>query len=724
MASVQIQRPVTKTKNAIDQKQSLEVVQTLLHSGLSSLSYQRALFSDKVFDEQFYLTGDHVHSYADYAAAKLPKRSPRDGPTATKMQVLRRGRSRRVDQLLDWLEKGAFVALKARKLKALQLYVHADEESRQKVVETYTFTIQYSKIAGDGQPVASVEFESPGNEINEQTTNLSLQVLLRQIDAACSRLPNLPEKRFVSMELFYLPGMSNDHKPDGFRVSENDTVVYASAKGWQRHVEKLHDLRSSFHRSELKIVSLTSSATRDNIEVPFPKALCYDHPSSTHKYIDLTNGDQETYTPGEAKDTSEIATLSPPTSIPARDLQEPMMTPLLDQQIEKSGIFTEGAVRHELRPRNHKQHLCNRASSSNASQPRSFSALSRMKHEFEGMMRSETMSQGDTQSQYFCPPQVFASNSKCPPSKLNATIPPVAKLEFCLIPSKASEIARDAHRLRKHARELAKSEGKKTKKGHILLCQCGLKEEEGDMVQCETCHTWQHLPCYGFTGLDDPRLYDKHTCYHCLLADDKTDSFAALQRLVQKRRIMHFIIQHGVRSQTELVDDIRMPVDVAGPIYQMLKSAGYFVPATGSHKAEYKKTGKPLFVAVRDGPNYEKMLTTLFDPLTLIAHHYQVPSKAPAEQMSLKQHLFATQSSDMPPPATPASKLRKQKAMTPASGLDQRASLTPFQTPVRRLSKRSLEEDATPASKRLKSVQTKVVLNANGLPSSPAGLMR
>lgn len=62
--------------------------------------------------------------------------------------------------------------------------------------------------------------------------------------------------------------------------------------------------------------------------------------------------------------------------------------------------------------------------------------------------------------------------------------------------------------------------------------------------------------------------------------------------------------------------------------------------------------------------------------------------------------------------------------MTPASGLDQRASVTPFQTPVRRLTKRSFEEDATPASKRLKSVQSQVVLNANGLSSSPAGLMR
>ncbi|KAI7246101.1 hypothetical protein KC343_g7005 [Hortaea werneckii] len=704
MASIQIQRPATETKNAIDQKQSLEVVQTLLHGGLSSLSYQRALFSDKVFDEQFYVTGDHVHSYADYAAAKLPRTPPRDGTTATKMQVLRRGRSRRVDRFLDWLEKGAFVALEAGKLKALQLYVHADEDDRRKVIETYTFTIQYSTNPADEKAVARIELDSPGTKLNVRTTNMSLQVLLRQIDATCR--------------------MGNTHEPEGFRASHNDSIVYATAQGWQRHVQRLKEMRSSFHRSTLEIASLASPATLRNEEVPFPAMLRYDHPSSTNQHITSTNDSPEVQTLDDTRDASETATLSPPTSLPARNLQEVVMTPLRGQHKEKSDVFIEAAVTHELRPRNHKRPLCNRAASSNASQPRSSSALSRMKHEFEGMMRSETMSQGDTQSQYLGPPQTLTTKSTCSPSKLNATLPIVATSQLCLISSKASEIARDAQNLRTHARELAKSEGKTTKKGHFLMCQCGLKEEEGVMVQCETCHTWQHLPCYGFTGLDDPRLYDRHTCYHCLLAGDKTDTREALQRLVQKRRVMHFIIQHGTRSQTEFIDDINMPVEVAGPIYQMLKSAGYFVAATGSHKAGYKKTGKPLFVAVRDGPNYEKMLTTLFDPLTLIAHHYQVPSKAPIEQMSLKQHLFATQSSDMPPPATPASKLRKQKAITPASGLDQRASVTPFQTPVRRLTKRSFEEDATPASKRLKSVQTQVVLNANGLPSSPAGHMR
>lgn len=229
-------------------------------------------------------------------------------------------------------------------------------------------------------------------------------------------------------------------------------------------------------------MSLTSSATRGNIEVPFPKALRYDHPSSTHKYIASTKDSQEMQILDDTRDTRETATLSPPTSVPARNLQEAVMTPLRAQHKQKSDVFIESAVTHELRPRNHKRPLCNRAASSNASQPRSSSALSRMKHEFEGMMRSETMSQGDTQSQYFGPPQTLTTNSTCSPSKLNARLPSVATSQLCLISSKASEIARSAQNLRTHARELAKSEGKTTKKGHVLMCQCGLKEEESDMV--------------------------------------------------------------------------------------------------------------------------------------------------------------------------------------------------------------------------------------------------
>lgn len=160
-------------------------------------------------------------------------------------------------------------------------------------------------------------------------------------------------------------------------------------------------------------------------------------------------------------------------------------------------------------------------------------------------------------------------------------------------------------------------------------------------------------------------------------------------------------------------------------MYQHLKNARYIVSATGSHKAGYAKSNKPTFVAVKEGVDHDKMLQALFDPFLHIEHHYQLPTKAITQPTSLTQRLLASQSDNMPPPATPASALRKKNAVTPASGLDLRPSMTPYQTPSRprQPQKRQLDDDiTTPVStfKRLKSMQTRYLLDVNGLPSSPA----
>lgn len=197
-----------------------------------------------------------------------------------------------------------------------------------------------------------------------------------------------------------------------------------------------------------------------------------------------------------------------------------------------------------------------------------------------------------------------------------------------------------------------------------------------------------------------------------------------------------------------------------GIVYEHLKSERFVIAASGSHKPGHAGKGKPLLVAARQGAAHEKMLRDLFDPLLYISHHvcylcpsakaaprltqsqYQLPANPVTQAISLTQRLLASQADDMPPPATPASALRKRAGMesasAAASGLDYRMSMTPFQTPVRprrgqsQPVKRKLDDlergeplskDAsTPGStfKRLRSLQTQYVLDARGLPSSPA----
>lgn len=59
---------------------------------------QRNLFPEKYFDDQGYGLSAGDHSYAQYAAGNLPETEQ-----GTVMQLLRRHRSQRVDELLDWL---------------------------------------------------------------------------------------------------------------------------------------------------------------------------------------------------------------------------------------------------------------------------------------------------------------------------------------------------------------------------------------------------------------------------------------------------------------------------------------------------------------------------------------------------------------------------------------------------------------------------------------------
>ncbi|KAK4545923.1 hypothetical protein LTR36_002487 [Oleoguttula mirabilis] len=754
MTTVQIQKTrnaSTVTKTAIDQKQSLEVVQTMLHGGLSSLAYMRNFFAEKAFDEQMYEMSDRIHSYKDYAAGKLVKERSEANAPSTAMRILRRGRSKRVDMFLDWLEKGAFAALKAGHLRALQIYVHADPTDRQRVIETYTFTIKYSEDAGKGKVLAGLEMDGPGSpQISVQATNSTLQTLLRQIVDICAGLPDLPEKRFISMEVFYVPDLKKQYRPQGWVASTSDKLLFAQAEGWETYTETLKELSSHFHRSTLKVTSLiqpTKRALARHVPTAFPKLLEYGPSYSKQADIDMLEESPRVVemADGPPSDRSHTDIVTPSTVVqeaikPADGVVQGRRKTVKDLNptpAPTSDPPLTAAPSQEPRPDSSTQfvHPSTDAVASFPSQLEDSlntqaSNVRNMKKVLKDMMLPEQISQGDTQTQALPHLPTLSESTESPsrytvsPSKLPIAEPTVRD-KPALSPTKASELERDQRRLRQHAHDLAKRKGRKTKNGEVVLCQCGYMEEEDGMVECTYCGTWQHLHCYGYTGSDDPRLPEDHTCYQCLLGDGEEDLLLKLQSLAMKRRGMHLAVKKGVKTQRDFATDLGLDIHVAGPVYQHLKNAGYILPATGSHKAGYTKSTKPLFVAVKEGADHEKMLQTLFDPLLHVGHHYLLPTK-PTPPTTLTQRLLASQADNMPPPATPASALRKKNAMTPASGLDLRPSMTPFPTPSRprQPQKRQFDdgEAATPVStyKRLKSMQTQYLLDANGLPSSPA----
>lgn len=71
--------------------------------------------------------------------------------------------------------------------------MHAQSDSREKVVEAYTFTIKYDLTGEAGKRLVGVEMNS--QEIVPRTVEATisgLQVLLREVMESCKTLPDLP----------------------------------------------------------------------------------------------------------------------------------------------------------------------------------------------------------------------------------------------------------------------------------------------------------------------------------------------------------------------------------------------------------------------------------------------------------------------------------------------------------------------------------------------------
>jgi len=217
MASVQLvrQRNVqTRTTTKIDQVQSLQLVQTMLHSALSTLTYLRNLFPDRAFEERRYELRDTVIPYTDYAAARIPLVNDDTDVPHTNLPILVRDRSRRADAFLDWLvsesgasqwhgtntlqEKGAFPELESGDLRAVQILIHPDKQRRNEVLETYTFIVRYIFAESGQRTPSAVVTEVP--EEQEATTSYAhtaLHELLRNVDRLCEDLPQLPCECFL-----------------------------------------------------------------------------------------------------------------------------------------------------------------------------------------------------------------------------------------------------------------------------------------------------------------------------------------------------------------------------------------------------------------------------------------------------------------------------------------------------------------------------------------------
>jgi meiosis-specific protein HOP1 len=177
-------------------------------------------------------------------------------------------------------------------------------------------------------------------------------------------------------------------------------------------------------------------------------------------------------------------------------------------------------------------------------------------------------------------------------------------------------------------KELNRRKKRQNRKGteqdtEIIDCHCGSNNEvDNATFHCKFCNCWQHLACYGYLGLEDPRIPETHACYNCLLALDKDQSLLReLDELALFRKGMICVMEQGFSKDSELSKQLGCDLKTAAQIAIGFKEKQFLVPTPGASSAVFTRSGRPKFSVVVDDCKHAEMMNTFFDPTLKIAQH-------------------------------------------------------------------------------------------------------
>ena len=185
MANVQLVRTrQTYATTTINEVQSIQLVQTMLHGAMSTLTYLRELFPEKAFEYRYYEMRETPLPYKDFAAARMPSYKSEADPHSTKLPVLLRKRSKRADLFLDWL-----VSAPACHTRASLTQRRRKESSQNSTLASYA-QYSYSSI-----PTRQAETQCSRHTRSQSTTLSAKMVDELQVAWRRARLESRPRQR-------------------------------------------------------------------------------------------------------------------------------------------------------------------------------------------------------------------------------------------------------------------------------------------------------------------------------------------------------------------------------------------------------------------------------------------------------------------------------------------------------------------------------------------------
>ncbi|KAK7537616.1 HORMA domain-containing protein [Phyllosticta citricarpa] len=621
--------PAASTRQLVNLDQSTELVQTLLHTGISCVAFLRQIFPDKCFMRRKYENRPDHWSYDDWVAGKKGHESPSER-AGSAVSLLERGTDESVNRLLDWLEKGVFDALKKRYLDTFQLHIVENESRPFEVIETYDFKIRYTEPTGAALVAIRMPDKKPASIWN---VRLGVTQVIQNLTSLCQTFAELPRQRSLKMQLTYNDTCPSDYEPPGFKAGASDTITFPSGEGWARKTHPVGEMKTGYHGLTLRVNHLEQSdPSAEGSEIP--ANLPYTDLRSILEDADRESLDQnaEKYTSADRVDRPNTM---PDVSKEASKSGSLGKSPKGGPRVRTSG-FSGVAGESAGPPTN-----LGKVDSSQTQNETRVGSSSTIDHEYPDISDRDYLRNAleDTpmDDSY---PDTQPIRPSIEENGLNTTS---AKQEVVLQLSeeKLSAIMRAKERgelssLVKRRRTGLDLEGLGS--ADVINCECDWNGEDPEqMLQCQLCENWQHSYCYGYLGRSDKRIPKKRFCYSCLKAGEDPKMFSVLQELALKRCGIRHIERFGFVDVPKFAQGIGIDRQTASRLSGYLRERQYLIPVSGQ-KDQLKATHR----IVESGPAHDRMMTECFEPFKHIEHLYV--SHNTASSISAVESIQATRS--------------------------------------------------------------------------------
>ncbi|EFP90766.2 uncharacterized protein PGTG_16792 [Puccinia graminis f. sp. tritici CRL 75-36-700-3] len=572
-----------KSKNAINPKvstdtqlmtssQSLNVVKTLIQTGIGVITYLRGIFPEECFTDDR-IGPDRSETYDE--ATEGQKKPGREGRGYIRVKHINRGASKESDKVLDYLDEGAMDAIQRGYLRQLLFAMYLDPDKPRDVIECYTFNITYSKSKDrEGELVPELEVRDQLRELslggkisilNENDPQQSrktcgmvkrqVQALIKNLICSTQSLSDIHGRRFLTFKLHYNDQTPLDYEPPHFTAGDVELDRFTFGTSGVEEVPSATEMGridTGFHAVRVALATISGYLPESNASDS--KALPKGKSPLELREIELNKIREEAKEREVVWDTEKVLAPSPPMTpngfnkADEQSIIEPIgrrdhdgrLVPL-PRQDDNANETENGAIKILKRKATPESNvipesdpMLNSTQTEIQSQSTPEKAISSSKPGnnnsadttddpiLEASISTQIVNTTHLKENVESLPDAFDPIESFPSSSgtqlKSKGLPPLSAAGKSRPKEKKDLERKTDDGIRKT------DSNKKIKSSHTKwppssnksdICECRDANDDQDMINCEICKRWRHLNCYGYTSEKDPRIPEFFTCYRC-----------------------------------------------------------------------------------------------------------------------------------------------------------------------------------------------------------------